>query len=369
MKVGILTHYDVNNMGAQLQMYALYNVLKGLGHDPYILTYYKNFDFALDEKLKNQVSIESVPYYIKNYVIAKGLRLSFFNARKYLANKMFREKQFRFQHYATADIDCAIVGSDEVFSIPVGVNIMMYGHALPTRNVFSYAPSFGQTDMKLLRKHGCIELIASGLLKFKAISVRDVHTFNMVKELTGIEPRIVCDPVVLSDFYGCSNADVKLPKHRYLLVYSYDRSMVEPSEVKAITAFAKSNNLITVSVGTYHKWCDMNIVCNCLEWVEYFKGAEAVITDTFHGAIVSIMTNKPMAIAVRSLNVNKLTDLIKRTSLVHRRINEITYSEINRVFETDIDFSQVNQCVAELRKTGLKFLCDALDLCMEGNNE
>ena len=24
MKIGILTHYDVNNQGAQLQMYALY---------------------------------------------------------------------------------------------------------------------------------------------------------------------------------------------------------------------------------------------------------------------------------------------------------------------------------------------------------
>ena len=31
MKIGILTHYNVNNQGAQLQMYALYNKLKELG--------------------------------------------------------------------------------------------------------------------------------------------------------------------------------------------------------------------------------------------------------------------------------------------------------------------------------------------------
>ena len=53
--------------------------------------------------------------------------------------------------------------------------------------------------MKLLRNR-CIEPIAS-LLKFKAISVRDVHTFNG-KRVNRIEPRIVCDPVVLSDFMG-----------------------------------------------------------------------------------------------------------------------------------------------------------------------
>ncbi len=32
MKIGILTHYDVNNQGAQLQMYALKRELEKLGH-------------------------------------------------------------------------------------------------------------------------------------------------------------------------------------------------------------------------------------------------------------------------------------------------------------------------------------------------
>ena len=39
MKIGILTHYNVNNQGAQLQLYALSSYLKELGHDVYVLTY------------------------------------------------------------------------------------------------------------------------------------------------------------------------------------------------------------------------------------------------------------------------------------------------------------------------------------------
>ena len=162
MKIGILTHYDVNNQGAQLQMYALYNKLLELGHVPKILAYTKNFDFKLEEKIKTQVSVKSVPYYINNYLIKKGLGLTLHNVKKYKSNLDYRRKTFTYENYATADIDMAIVGSDEVFSLEAGVNIMMYGHAVNTKNVVSYAPSFGQTDINTINKYHCRELISSG---------------------------------------------------------------------------------------------------------------------------------------------------------------------------------------------------------------
>lgn len=362
MRVGILTHYDVNNQGTQLQMYALYNKLIELGHEPKILTYNKNFDFELSEGLKNQVSIKSIPYYIRHYLLAKGLRLTVFNAKKYLINKRFRENNFKHEFYSTADIDCVVVGSDEVFSIPVGVNIMMYGHGLPTNKIFSYAPSFGQTDIKLLEEHNCKNLVRSGLSEFISLSARDKHTYEMVKRLTGKEPEIVCDPVILYDFSN-TTVNVKLPKQKYILIYSYDRWMTDITEVEAIKSFAKSKNLLTVSAGTYHSWCDLNVSCNCLEWIEYFRGAEAVITDTFHGSVLSIITNKPMAVYIRELNTNKLTDLLERTRLTHRRVNKLSYDELIRVFRTDINFNLVNELIAEMRKNGLSYLKNALQLC------
>ncbi len=59
MKVGILTHYDVNNQGAQLQLYAQYTPLTDLGHVPMMLTYKKNYDFVskLELLYKNYVSV------------------------------------------------------------------------------------------------------------------------------------------------------------------------------------------------------------------------------------------------------------------------------------------------------------------------
>ena len=360
MKVGILTHYDVNNQGAQLQMYGLYNQLKKLGHTPKVLSYVKNFDFERESALKYQVSIKSIPYYIKHYLFEKGLGSTWFNYKKYNKNKEFRKNNFIIENYSSADIDCAIVGSDEVWSIPYGVNDMMYGHCVNTDNMISYAPAFGQTDMEMINKYHAKELISSGISKFKAISARDVHTYNMVKELTGREAEIVCDPVLYYDFSD-TKVEVDLPSKKYIIVYSYEWNMNDESEIKAIKEYAKKNNLITVSVGTYHKWCDKNIYCNALEWIEYFRGAEAVITDTFHGAIVSIITHTKMAVFVRGLNVNKLTDLLDRTNNSNRRLKSISIEEIERVFNTEPNFDKVDEALADLRENANNFLINALN--------
>ena len=61
MKIGILTHYNVYNLGAQLQMLALEAYLRDLGHTVRILTYEKNFDFRRAEKDRNSGSWRSVP--------------------------------------------------------------------------------------------------------------------------------------------------------------------------------------------------------------------------------------------------------------------------------------------------------------------
>ena len=76
MKIGILTHYNVNNQGAQLQLFALNQVIKDMGHEPYVLTYTKNYDFAAPEiKLRNNISPSSVPYILKEFLLKKGFLL------------------------------------------------------------------------------------------------------------------------------------------------------------------------------------------------------------------------------------------------------------------------------------------------------
>ena len=361
MKIGILTHYNVNNQGAQLQMCALSDYLCSMGHEVVILTYHKNFDFIPDEAKKNNVSFGNIPYYIKNYLFDKGVGLTLYNAQKYRALAKLRNEKFCFQSYHADDLDAVVIGSDEVYSIDVGINPMMYGHVLRCSNTISYAPAFGRTTSELLKEEGCYELVKSGLNHMKHLSARDVHTQELIKELTGKNVPIVCDPVFLMDF-DRKLASVKKIKKPYLLVYSYDAHMKDEHEYKAIQAFAKKRGLITVSAGTYHKWCDKNIVCNCLEWVEYFKNASYVITDTFHGYVTALKTQRETALFVRSeINAFKLKSLMQQTATEVREFNEFSEKALEDVFSQNMDYQNIGECLKKMAQSGKNYLSEVLN--------
>lgn len=363
MKIGILTHYDVNNQGAQLQLYAMYKYLEKLGHESVVLTYKKNYDFIPDLERRNQITLASVPYIIKNFLIAKGIRLTWHNVRKYRVNKSFRINNLRHASYCLADIGAAVVGADEVFSLELGVNMMMFGHGVNTSNMIAYAPSCGQTDINRIEYYHCRNLMASGLSGFKALSARDARTQNIIKELTGRDAGIVCDPAILYEF-PIDNFKVPdgTPKQDYMVVYSYDARFTSPDEIRAIKDYANKHNLKTVSVGTYHGWCDKNIVCNALEWLKCIAGAKLVVTDTFHGTIASAITNRPVAIHYsQQVNSSKMLDLVMRLGLEDRMLKNIASDELERVFAREQDMDRLNQRIAELREESDRYLRQAIN--------
>lgn len=364
MNVGIITHHTVINQGAVMQMYGLKKWLEQKEHTVFILNYTKDFDFEPGERKRYNISIRSAPFFIKEYLIKKGIGLTWFNVKKQILYKKFINQNFVFKSYAIDKMDAVIVGSDEVFSLAVGCNMMMYGHGVNTDHLISYAPSFGQTDLSRIEQFHCKELIESGLKKFDSLSVRDKNSAEIVKILTGIDPAIVCDPVMLYDFSN-EHADIRrfhLSGKKYLLVYSMDRWMTELDEVKAIKAYAKKKGYITVSAGTFHKWCDKNILCNPIEWLEVFRGAQEVITDTFHGSVLSIITNRPSFYYIRNLNSNKLMSLYKWFGLENRILDKIECSKIEKIDKTTkIDFDSVNESLKKMRAFSEEYLNSALE--------
>lgn len=359
MKIGILTHYNVYNLGARLQLDAMYRYLEDLGHTPVVLTYEKNFDFIPEEAKKNSASWKALPYYIKHYIFEKGLGLTLFNVRKVKAIDKSR-RQFTYMPYDDNDCDAVIIGSDEVFSIDVGCNKMMYGHGL-TAPAVAYAPSFGRTTERDLRMHDCYELVQNGLRNITWLSARDTHTQQMIFGMTGRTVPLVCDPVLLYDGHGFATEDGHVGKP-YLLIYSYDSNMTESSEIAALQAFARKHNLITVSVGTYHKWCDKNVVCTPESWIGWFRAAACVVTDTFHGSIVAIKNHCNVAIYIReSINSFKLRSLLDETGLQERRLTEITASQLEKVLTHRIHYDVVDPRLERMAKNGDVFLKNALE--------
>ncbi len=362
-KTGIITHYDVHNHGAQLQMYALSKVLGELGYEAKALRYRKNYDFMAENASKKyNITLASIPTYFK-YLIQKGIGRTIYNMKKRSILKNFRSNQNLIgEYYSHAkDLELVVIGSDEIFSIEPGLNPWFYGMGIPCKKVISYAASFGSTTKEFISDMYAEEFVEAGLTHISNCSVRDKNSQSIVKHFTDRDVPIVCDPVLLYGYVDQINfarESKKETKEKYILVYSYDNTMNESENVEKIRAYAKAKGLKLYSVGFYHKWCDKNINVDPLDIFDWFVGAEEVITDTFHGAVLSIVTNSAMFVKLKATNRNKLLWLMKEYGLEDRVLDD--FSELNTISNKHIDFNKVNVIVGEKRNNSLNYLKGAL---------
>jgi hypothetical protein len=361
MKYGIITHYDVHNHGAVLQLYALIKVLEQQGIDTQALRFNKNYDF-IGTALKNkyEVSVKSVAIYV-DYLLKNGLMKTLFNIQKKRTLDHFKNVNHLIGNYysETDDLDGVIVGSDEVFALHTGPTPVFFGHACPTDRIFSYAGSFGPTKYEDIEQRRCLPFVRSGLDAMCGIGIRDKNSQDIVKRLTGKESVLVCDPVILYGYIKEIKNFPKLDLPPYLLLYAYDYNMNEPEEIAAIQTYAKKNDLLVVSPGFYHKWCDKNINVNPLQLLRYFSNAACVVTDTFHGSVMSIITGRNLAVKIRG-NGNKLHNLLEEYNLIDRIIDN--KFNLGAVFARNIDFDKLKNEVENRRKSSMKFLERMIEL-------
>ncbi len=355
MKIRIITHHAVHNHGAVLQLYALSKVLSKYDKTVCALDYKKNYDF-MDEHAdrKYNISLKSIPYYLQ-YLAEKGLGRTWFNVNKRRILEEFKQENKLVGGYYSyeQDLDAVFIGSDEVFSIEPGLNPFFWGMGVPSKYAFAYAGCFGPTDMDFIKEKKAENYIKAGINTLDGITVRDKNSHDIIKELSGASVEQVCDPVILYDFEEEKKLFNKMTTQKYLLVYAYDERMNDEEEWKHIKSYASKNDLKIYTVGFYHKWCDKSINATPLELLQWIRGAECVVTDTFHGTVMSMVMNVPFATKIRG-NRHKLGYLLEEYNLLDREI--VDFANLSEIFEKQIDYTAINAVIRQKREQGLAFI-------------
>ena len=353
MKYGIITHYDVHNHGALLQLNGLSKVLKELNINATALQFEKSYDFlGLEMKAKYEISIKSIGVYL-NYLRERGLGQTLYNIKKKKVLDKFKSQEKLVGAYYTecGELDGIVVGSDEVFALHTGPTPAFFGHALPSKKVFSYAGCFGPTTIEEVDRLHCRAFVSSGLEHMVGLGMRDQNSIRISEELTGKKAELVCDPVIL---YGYEEemANMSCPmKEKYMVVYSYDGKFEESAE--EIKAYARNHALKIVSPGFYQKWADVNVNVDPVNLLAWFKGAECVVTNTFHGCVMSIITGTDMAVRLRG-NANKLLNLMTEYEIVDREFG--SDSSLEDVLSRNINWTVVNEQVKIRRAQSMDYL-------------
>ena len=351
MNIGIISMQRVMNYGSFLQAYALKNTIESFGH---------NCEFIDIEKGKIFPDFKCSVIFILLKIIERILKYDFLKRilfmyrfhnsfNKYFFNMLGVNKHF-INHF-----DLVVIGSDEVFNfaqrVPWGFTLQLYGKVKHADKVISYAGSFGHTSMSDIEYYGVKDEIKDALITMDAISVRDKNSYNIVYQLTGIKPYIHIDPVLMFDY---SPLAVTPSINNYIIIYSYPNRIKIKKEIDAIRSFARKYNKKLVSIGFYFSWCDSTVIPTPFEVLGYIKNADYIITDTFHGAVMSIKFNRPFVVLVRNTNKQKLESLLFQFNLGNRIV--VNVNDLENIIMKSIDFDQVNLNLCKERMNSLNYL-------------
>ena len=365
-KIGILSMQRIKNYGSFLQAFALKSILEEQGHEVEFVDYHIEKPLIEDETQSNNNIIDKIK---KTTAVLKG-KEKLLHKIQYIIHK----KNFGKKYYPLLNIDeynynpklaVLVIGSDEVFNCiqknyNVGYSLELFGKDNNAKKVITYAASFGNTTIEKIKKYNKEEEIAELLKKMSAISVRDNNSGKIVKELAGIEPIYNLDPVLAYDYMKkCKQIPNIKTREKYMIVYAYS-GRISSEEAKYIRKYAQKKNLKVYSIGGAQECADKFIDCSPFEVLAYFRNAELVITDTFHGSIFSIITKRNFVTLVRRSvgnaygNEEKITDLLNRLQLEDRIVYDI--NETEEKIEKIIDYTKTNEIIENERNQTIKYL-------------
>lgn len=362
-KIGILTLPIVDNYGGILQATALYGYLKENGYDPVFL---RNDSFDKVKKWKQLALfvLKLVPFqnirnvrkssrraavherFINRYI---PVRTDRFDCRPKLMEVVLKEK-----------FDAVVVGSDQVWRWDyIKDDYRRYFLDFVDRNVtrkIAYAASFGKSVWQEPRVQ---EDISRLLADFDAVSTRESDGVTLCEEFGRRDCQHVLDPTLLvgASFYDvfCPSVD-SAQKGKTLLTYVLDDASSKDSFVSAVLSSLGADYVI--------RRLGIQSECTVPEWVDAFRRADFVITDSFHGMVFSVLFNKPfLAIGNQVRGGSRFTSFLNQFGLSDRLIDESSLSGRSslRNLETQIDYMAINKKLVALRRSSHDFLIKSIE--------
>ena len=362
MKVALLTMQRGINYGSFLQAYALKKIIEEFGVEVEFVDIKQGvpllpkYKLWLPRLIRNFKRVFKYHYHLFDiYHWNKSRTAAIAGAgSRYLG---FKKGQYNYSN----DYDIVFIGSDEVFNctdIENGFRPQLLGEGFSCSKLISYAASCGYTNLQRIHAFGLEERVRFLLNRFDFLSVRDDNTYNVVSHFVSNKTIIrSLDPVLI---YSFSNLYCEVPPLTdYIVVFSYfDRIANKKNEIDAIKKFAHLRKKKIVSIYGYFTWADYNLTPDPFELLRYFRYADYVFTDTFHGTLFSIKMNRPFVTFVRKANHDKLYYVLERFSLTSRSITDL--STIENVMDTDIDYVAINKIIEEEIELSKQYLKSSL---------
>jgi len=388
-KIGIAAVTYKDNFGSALQTYATQQVLEQLGFKTAIfdirgvhrsiflrkIVYYLSRLFQPDEHSYLIESLKSRARkrmqspgdaYARNMAVRHGMYEAFNRDRLRLMPKAASWAQLREQ---SRQCEYVVVGSDQLWR-PSNIVGGYYTLEFVPDEVkkIAYATSFGTSVLpKALHKKA-----ARFLQRIDCISVRENSGRTLVKELTGRDIPVVCDPTMLLDAAAWQKIQPAAPRYTepYILCYFMGADPAHRDFVKRLQKETGYKIVGLLHGSTYLPQDDAfadeaPYDIGPGEFVSLVRHAQYICTDSFHATVFSILHARPFFVFRRfaedsAFSTNdRLHTLLSMAGLEERLLTG--QEDAARCRAMTIDYPAVLDRVARRRAESMAYLTAALD--------
>lgn len=352
-KIGLLTIHDTLNYGSLLQTYALYQAIQSMNLDVELI------DYKCEKIQKRESTFE-----LRDNLNLQGL------VKHFMWHKALKEKHLAFWNFmnchmkisdaynkynigkTNAIYDVFVVGSDIVW----GTNI--------TGHDFTYFLDFANKGKRKIAFSSSIgtkwpqedyDQIATLLNIFDEISVREQLASDWIKEVTGRDVKVTCDPTMLltTDFWNGIVDESILPSQKYVLIYLTTSNKKNIEDAKK---YASEHNLDVLFINFYKPIKGVRNIkpVSIEQWIALIKNAEVIFSASYHGLLFSLYFHRPVFFYNRG-EKSRMISLAEELRIKHREGNAENL-ESNK----PIDFTYVDEKMREKRDYSWDVLKSAL---------
>lgn len=383
MRVGILTQPLRDNYGGLLQNYALQKVLQNLGHEPYTVDWYpptpaftlKGWLWKKKEQLLGLVHNNRQQFRYKPTKDEKAIISR--NTSKFIQRNINVCPSFVSHHedfFKTDErflYDAYVVGSDQVWRPLYNYfQASMFLDFVKRENVkrIAYAASFGIADWEFSQE--LTETCSVLAKRFDLITVREKSGIELCKEHLGIEAYQVLDPTMLlsrEDYEKLIGEENEPQSSGALFHYILDPSkekrllieeVAKDIGLKPFTIMPKCQAENRTRGDVKHRIEDC-VFPSVTSWLRGFMDAEMIIVDSFHGAVFSIIFNKPFWVLSNAERGNaRFESLLTLYGLEDRMVSLNNMSGVD--WQRKIDWQRVNKIREKEKERCVSLLKHAL---------
>ena len=256
------------------------------------------------------------------------------------------------------EYDYFVVGSDQVWN-PKWFTPHLFLDYVPRKKKIAYAASIGHPEIPAQFKN----FFRQTLSDFNYLSVREENAAQLISELTGRMPPVLLDPTLLltADEWLSIVQPPTWFKEKYLRGYvlTYYLRKAPPPEVKQL---ADKLNLPVINLLDVENYNHFTVAP--AEFVWLFAHSSLTFTNSFHGAVFSILFKRPFInreVGNDNLGVSmsgRFISLLKLFNLETRRPRR------EKIFTAEealnIDYTRRDEVLPLERAKALKFLSEAL---------